>query len=505
MYKPKRRGLKRKKSWLSLSLQPCLYLAAMILIGWVYTSVAQAITPLEEVKQELQVKLDTLWVVFAGCLVFFMNAGFAMLEAGFCRRKNTVNILIKNLIVFALSTIAFWFTGFTIMYKGGWQGVCLLEYQGFTDLIKEVNIPISAMFFFQLVFAGTAATIVSGAVAERIKFNAFIIFSFALVAIAYPITGRWIWGGGWLSKLDFYDFAGSTVVHSVGGWAALVGAGLLGSRLYDYRPANPRENQPEIKLYRLQRGKNSDGTKIERRGTFPGHNLSIATLGCLILWLGWFGFNPGSTLKADPDAITHIILTTNLAAAAGGLTATLISWRLAEKPDPAYIINGVLAGLVSITASCAFVNFFAAAIIGGLAGIFVFFSANLFEHVFKIDDPVSAISVHLVCGIWGTLAVGLFSVGPDIYSWYGNGRLVSPGPAAGLLFGGGIQQLMAQIIGVLVVGFCIALFSFVVLFFLKWIDNLRVSPPKEIEGLDSTLHGINAYEGFAEDNPKKPK
>lgn len=445
---------------------------------WVGGAIAQDAA--SGVPADVQVILDTLWVILAGMLVFFMNAGFAMLESGFCRAKNTVNILAKNVIVFALSSLAFWAIGFAIMFGngngifgingfflGGADNSPLMgsDYQGVFDSLNWAGIPLYTKFFFQLAFAGTAATIVSGAVAERIKFSAFIIFSFLLVAFSYSITGHWIWGGGWLAGFGFYDFAGSTAVHSVGGWAALVGAILLGPRLEKYAGGNIN--------------------------AIPGHNMSTATLGGLILWLGWFGFNPGSTMAADPDAISHIIVTTNMAAAAGGLAATVTSWVRFGKPDLSMIINGVLAGLVGITAGCAFVNVFSAVAIGAIAGVVVVFSVLTFEK-FKIDDPVGALSVHLLCGVWGTLAVGLFSVGGDVYAWYSEGA----GPTAGLLFGGGIQQLLIQILGVVAVGIFTSLFSFGVWLILAFSVGLRVSKQEELDGLDIGEHGMEAYHDF---------
>jgi Amt family ammonium transporter len=428
---------------------------------------------------ELKIALDTLWVVIAAFLVFFMNAGFGMLETGFCREKNAVNVLAKNLIVFGLSTIAFWVIGFSLMFAdgnafiGGLGGLFLGgadnspatgdAYKGIFSALNWTSVPLEAKFLFQLVFAGTAATIVSGAVAERIKFLDFLIFSVLLVGIAYPITGHWIWGGGWLAEAGFWDFAGSTVVHSVGGWAALMGAAFLGPRI----------------------GKYQDGQSV----ALPGHNMSIATLGCLILWLGWFGFNPGSTMAADGQAIAHIALTTNMAAAIGGVAATVTAWLYLGKPDLSMIINGILAGLVAITAPCAWVNMGSAFIIGLIAGVIVVFSVTFFDRL-KIDDPVGATSVHLVCGIWGTLAVGLFSVGPGVYSWY------SDGPAKGLLLGGGIGQLIPQIIGVLTVGGMTVLVSSIFWLALKSLLGIRVTPEEEIIGLDIGEHGMEAYSGF---------
>ncbi|HBL13741.1 MAG TPA: ammonium transporter [Cyanobacteria bacterium UBA11162] len=472
MYKPKRKRFKRKKSWLSPSWRTCLPMTVMILLMWSYAAVAQDLS-----NADLKRWLDTVWVVMTGVLVFFMNAGFAMLETGFCRQKNAVNILSKNLIVFALSTVAFWAIGFSLMFSnggfldpimGGLKGFFFsgreADYKNVFTSLDWANVPLSAKFFFQLVFAGTAATIVSGAVAERIKFLAFFIFSLFLVGIAYPITGHWIWGGGWLQKVGFYDFAGSTVVHCVGGWAALIGAIILGPRT----------------------GKYQGGESF----AIAGHNLSISTLGCFILWLGWFGFNPGSTLSADPEAITHIVLTTNMAAATGAVAATVFSWRYFGKPDLTMTINGVLAGLVGITASCAFVSVRSAAVIGVVAGILVVLFVEAFDR-WKVDDPVGAISVHLGCGLWGTLAVGLFSAGPgDLYK-------KDLGPDKGLLLGGGIGQFFAQLVGILAVAGFTVLLSWIAWTVIKMaLGGIRVSPEEEIEGLDIGEHGMPAYSGF---------
>ncbi|MGB3200167.1 MAG: ammonium transporter [Nodosilinea sp.] len=427
----------------------------------------------------LQVALDTVWVLVAGFLVFFMNAGFCMLETGFCRSKNAVNLLAKNLIVFGLSTLAFWVVGFGLMFGDGNPlfGVSgfLLQgadnspatgeaYRGTFSALSWAGVPLNAKFFFQLAFAGTAATIVSGAVAERIKFLAFFIFSLLLVGISYPITGHWIWGGGMLSNVGFYDFAGSTVVHSVGGWAALIGAILLGPRR---------------------------GRFQSRPVAMPGHNLSISALGCLILWLGWFGFNPGSTMAADPFAISHIVVTTNIAAALGGLAATVTSWVYLTKPDLSMIINGVLAGLVAVTASCAYITLGSAALIGLVAGVIVVFSVTLLDGL-KIDDPVGAISVHLVCGMWGTLALGLFSVAPEVYPWYDQGS----GPLAGLFMGGGIQQVLVQLLGIVAVGAFTVVFSLVCWLVLRATVGIRVSEAEEIQGLDLGEHAMEAYPEF---------
>ncbi|HBB34268.1 MAG TPA: ammonium transporter [Cyanobacteria bacterium UBA8803] len=476
--------LKTSISDLSGSWKACIPLTAIILLLWNVAAVAQDAAAEGPSTADLKVGLDTMWVMIAGMLVFFMNAGFCMLETGFCRQKNAVNVLAKNLIVFALSTIAFWAIGFGLMFSNGNgfignSGGFFLSgldnspatgdaYQGIFSSLNWTGVPLLAKFFFQLVFAGTAATIVSGAVAERIKFLDFLIFSLLLVGIAYPITGHWIWGGGWLAKLGFFDFAGSTVVHSVGGWAALMGAAFLGPRL----------------------GKYQDGQIT----ALPGHNMSIATLGCLILWLGWFGFNPGSTMAADPNAIAHIAITTNTAGAFGGATATILAWLYLGKPDLSMVINGILAGLVAVTAPCAFINVPSSAIIGIVAGILVVFAVTFFDRI-KIDDPVGATSVHLVCGVWGTLCVGLFSIGPNV-ALRGETPLYTAGPAAGLFFGGGVTQLIPQLIGILAVGGITVALSTIFWLALKYTLGIRVTPEEELEGLDIGEHGMEAYSGF---------
>lgn len=505
------RGVKK----LSPSWQACIPLVTLIVMLWGYVAIAQEVAPtptpeatasasdLAQMTRDLKVGLDTMWVVVTAILVFFMNAGFAMVETGFCRQKNAVNILAKNLIVFALSTIAFWTIGFALMFSSGngligTSGGFFLSgadnspaigdaYQGIFKALNWTGVPLEAKFFFQLVFAGTAATIVSGAVAERIKFIDFLIFTLLLVGIAYPITGHWIWGGGWLSSAGFFDFAGSTVVHSVGGWAALMGALFLGPRIGKY---------------------NGDGTA----NAMPGHNISIATLGCFILWLGWFGFNPGSTMSVS-WLIAHICLTTNTAAAFGGVAATIVAWLILGKPDLSMIINGILAGLVAVTAPCGFIPLWASAIIGAVAGVIVVFAVLFFDRI-RIDDPVGAISVHLVNGIWGTLAVGLFAVGPNIK--VGQDVLYTTGPAAGLLMGGGFAQLWIQFIGVVAVGAAIALLSTIFWMLLKITLGIRVSPEEELIGLDIGEHGMEAYSGFVKEpsgffemgsptgTPKKP-
>jgi Amt family ammonium transporter len=335
-------------------------------------------------------------------------------------------------------------------------------YQGIFGSLNWAGVPLEAKFFFQLVFAGTAATIVSGAVAERIKFLSFIVFSFLLVAFVYPIAGHWIWGGGFLAvaaegqKAFFRDFAGSTVVHSIGGWAALTGVLILGPRA----------------------GKFRDG----RVNPIPGHNMGFATLGTLILWLGWFGFNPGSTMAADVAGIASVALNTNMAAAAGCLTATATAWIALGKPDLSMILNGTLAGLVAITAPCYWVGVGSSVVIGAIAGVLVVYAVLFFDRM-KLDDPVGALSVHLVNGVFGTLCVGLFASRNDV---------------AGLFFGGGLTQLLLQVKGVLAVGAFTVLSTGLIWLALKLTVGIRVSPEEELEGLDKGEHGMEAYPGFTQ-------
>jgi Amt family ammonium transporter len=446
---------RRSLSWIAV-----VPLVSIIVMGWGIAAHAQ-----DEVSAaDVQAVLDNIWVIVAAVLVIFMNAGFGMLETGFCRQKNAVNILAKNLIVFALATLSFWAIGFSFMFGsgggfiggGGW----FLTGDKAAYGLDGGTLEISVFFLFQAAFAGTAATIVSGAVAERIKFIDFILFSILLTGIAYPISGHWVWSGsgmlgsiGFLGGAGFSDFAGSTVVHSVGGWAALMGAAILGPRIGKYQGGQP--------------------------SALPGHNMSIATLGCLILWIGWFGFNPGSELAASLN-VPYIAVTTNLAAAAGGVAALVTSWVVSGKPDLSMIINGILAGLVGITAGCAGVGYLGAVIIGIVAGILVVFSVYFFDSI-QIDDPVGAISVHLVNGIWGTLAVGLFDL------------------ESGLFFGGGITQLLAQIMGILTIGLWTVVLSTIFWLVLKSVLGLRVTEEEELMGLDIGEHGMEAYSGFVKD------
>jgi len=466
-------------------------LAACTLLTPVYgdeaaAAAAPAIDP--AALSGLRIGLDTVWVLVAGFLVFWMNAGFALVESGLCRAKNTVNILAKNFVVFALSTVSFYVIGWGLMFGDGTpfmgtQGLWFVSgadnspalgsayaamnpfstsvYEGVYGSINWTPVPLWAKFFFQLVFAGTAATIVSGAVAERIKFSSFIFFSLILVAIIYPISGHWIWGGGFLGSNNFRDFAGSTVVHSVGGWAALAGVIVLGPRL----------------------GKFKNG----RVHPLPGHNMTSAALGVLILWLGWFGFNPGSTMAAmDGKAIAHILVNTNMGAVFGTLGATITAWALLKKPDLSMILNGCLAGLVAITAPCAFVTIKAGCVIGFIAGVLVVLAVILFDKL-KLDDPVGALAVHLVNGIFGTIALGLFydnQVATDIAAL-----------ATGLTPG---AQTLVQLKGVFFVGLWVFPLSLVIWYALKLLGGIRVSAEEESEGLDIGEHGNAAYPDFQE-------
>ncbi len=433
--------------------------------GW-----AQDVKAMAKSLADLRVAADTVWVMVAGFLVFWMHAGFAMLESGLCRAKNTVAILYKNFGVVAVSSLAFWVLGFALMFGDGssmfgTNGFFLSgadnspatgdAYAGVFSALNWTGVPLYAKFFFQLVFAATAATIVSGCVAERIRFSSFMIFSFVLVAFIYPVQGHWIWGGGWLGSMGFLDFAGSTVVHSVGGWAGLAGIIVLGPRIGKYA---------------------SDG----RMQPMPGHNMPLVTLGGFVLWLGWFGFNPGSTMAADPGAIARIAVTTNLAASAGVVASSLTSRTLFGKADLSMSVNGALAGLVAITAPCANVTPLGAVVIGLIAGVIVCLSIPFLDKV-KIDDPVGAVSVHLVCGAFGTLALGLFAA-PS----------VDPG-VVGLFYGGGAGLLVKQLVGVVAVGAFTFVLSLVLWYVVRAALGLRVSAEDESAGLDISEHGMEAY------------
>jgi Amt family ammonium transporter len=534
-----------------------------------------------DVKLTWKIGADTVWVLITGMLVFFMNLGFACVESGMCRAKNCVNILSKNFIVFAVTTIGFWLVGWGIMFGNGddWMGKSgitmvkgvdsspqtsipgfkgqliadLKDEKGlgidvddkdqakkFPEVVKAVEsavekfdkttsnktaklddkgnvvkdkdgkpeevdaeipvkitaggktfektypvkdfywgdysaiawtgIPLWAKFFFQLVFAGTAATIVSGAVAERIKYHSFIIFSFAMAIFIYPVVGHWVWGGGYLQSRGFLDFAGSTQVHSIGGWAALIAVIILGPRIGKYGP----------------------GGKVN---AIPGHNMTAATIGCLILWFGWFGFNPGSTMGVDPNAIAEVAITTNLAAAMATLTATITAWCVMGKPDIGMTLNGCLAGLVAITAPCAFVSAEVSVLIGGIAGVIVVLAVIGFDKI-GIDDPVGATSVHLVNGVFGTICVGLFATADRLP------RAGNPAAKPGLFTGGDASQLIMQLTGVAFTAVYVLLASGVAWLVIKAVVGMRVSPQEEMEGLDIGEHGNEAYHGFAMISPE---
>lgn len=399
--------------------------------------------------------IDNVWVLIAAFLVFIMQAGFAMVETGLTRAKNAGNIVMKNLMDFCIGSLIYWAVGFAIMFGkdiGGFlggSGFFMLD--SFEHL--ELNIPLESFLIFQTVFAATSATIVSGAMAERTKFIAYCIYSAIISLIIYPVVGHWAWGGGWLSKLGFIDFAGSTVVHSVGGWTAMIGAWMVGPRL----------------------GKYSKDGKVN---AIPGHSITLAALGTFLLWFGWFGFNPGSTLSGTTDSIGHIAVTTNLAAAAGATSSMIYTWLKYKKPDVSMTLNGALAGLVAITAGTAAVNPASAAIIGTAAGILVVISVEFFEKKAKIDDPVGAISVHAVCGSFGTIMVGLFAT------------------EGGLFFGGSIRLLLVQLLGVLTTFIWTVATSFILFSVIKATVGLRASSDEEIKGLDLEEHGSVAYGDF---------
>ena len=413
--------------------------------------------------------IDTLWVLLAAILVFFMNLGFASVEAGFARAKNCVNILSKNFIVFAVSSLGFMLLGWGLMFGGdnpfiGTEHLFVLggEDLSFYDNTLTSTVPFWGKFFFQLVFCGTAATIVSGAVAERIKYLSFILFSFVLTLVIYPIVGHWIWGGGWLADLGFMDFAGDAAVHSVGGWAALAGALILGPRIGKY-------------------------DKTGKPQAIPGHNMSLAVIGLFVLWLGWFGFNPGSTMSFQhPADVMHILVTTNTAAIAAVLTSTVTSWLVVGKPDLGMTVNGCLAGLVGITGSCAYVSIESSLLIGAIAGVLVVFAVGFFDRL-HVDDPVGATAVHLCCGVFGTLCVGLFA----------KEGVTTLSTRNGLFFGGGFGLLGVQVLGVLAVGAFVFVTSGLVWLALKHTVGIRVSRAEELAGLDIGEHGNLAYPDFA--------
>lgn len=424
---------------------------------------------LNATAETLQNNINIVWTCIAAFLVFFMQAGFAMVETGFTRAKNAINILMKNLMDFSVGSLAFFLVGFGLMF-GESKGFIGLSHFGLSGITgTEGGSEWGFTFFiFQLVFAATAATIVSGAMAERTKFTSYLAYSFIVSLLIYPIFGSWAWGSlfsgnGWLENLKtgaFCDFAGSTVVHSVGGWLALAGAIVLGPRIGKY------------------------SAKGEARA-IPGHNIPMAALGVFILWFGWFGFNPGSTTTGD-GSIGRIAVTTNLAAAAGAVAAMLTAWGMFKKPDASMALNGALAGLVAITAPCATVTPLGAVIIGLVGGVLVVLSVVFIDRVLKIDDPVGAVSVHGVNGLWGTLACGLFNAE----------AVLGTGESTGLLYGGGVSQLISQLIGAgaaFVWAFGLGLIMFLAI---KKTIGLRTSKEEELRGLDVGEHGMEAYSGF---------
>lgn len=431
------------------------------------TAFAQEATPAEEAATAVQVVLDNIWVMIAAVLVIFMQAGFALVEAGLTRGKNVGNIVMKNLMDFVVGVLGFAAIGFALAFgpgnsifgTSGW----FLDAATFSEGWGNLTLP--TFFLFQVAFAATAATIVSGAMAERTKFISYLIYSVVISMLIYPVVVHWVWGGGWLASLDtpFHDFAGSTVVHSVGGWAALMGATLLGPRIGKYgKDGKPR--------------------------AIPGHSVPFAIIGVFILLIGWFGFNPGSELAAD-SAVPGIALTTLLAGAAGAFVATMAVWVITGKPDVAMAGNGVLAGLVAITAGCYALSPWGAAIVGALAGIIVVLAVFGIDRI-HIDDPVGAVSVHGVCGAFGTICVGLFSFEEKLNA---DGGIVVK---QGLFYGGGADQLVTQLIGVIAVAAYVLVAAGILFGILKATIGLRVSPDEEIEGLDVHEHGAP---GYAED------
>jgi len=406
---------------------------------------------------EMTMALNTVWVAVAAVLVLWMHAGFTMLEAGFTRAKNTTNILMKNTYTLSAGVIIYYLVGFAFMFGDTFNGLIgtnLFAVNGVEGL--DLPIPGMVFWFFQAVFAATAATIVSGAVAERVHFGAYALMVIIISGLIYPIVGHWIWADGWLANLGFIDFAGSTVVHSVGGWFALVAAAMIGPRLGKYI-----------------------GGKAQ---AIPGHNMPLGTLGVIILFMGWFGFNGGSTLAAISDDIGLVFVNTLLAGSAGIVVAMVESWRRYGKPDISLTLNGALAGLVGITAGAAAVSPVGALAIGAMAGLLLVWVVGFIDQKLKVDDPVGAVSVHGMCGAFGTLMVGVFAT------------------EGGLLYGGGFTQLGIQAIGVVAVAAFISTCAYITLKLISLFVSLRVSPKEEHEGLDIHEHGTPAYSGLPSDS-----
>jgi ammonium transporter, Amt family len=417
------------------------------------------ITPATEITpamlDALSMSINNVWVLIAAILVMFMQAGFAMVETGFTRKKNAANIMMKNLMDFSIGALIYWAIGYSIMYGESILGFIGAPDYAFFSSNGTKDYADKTDLLFQTVFAATAATIVSGAMAERTKFHAYLLFSVFITLIIYPISGHWLWGGGWLDGIGFIDFAGSTIVHSVGAWVGLAGAIIIGPRL----------------------GKYANGSRTPT--AIPGHNLAYGALGVFILWFGWFGFNAGSQLGAAGEenavAIGHIALTTNLSAAGGAVAAMLTAYARYKRPSLSLSLNGALAGLVAITAGCAAVSPASAVLIGLMAGIILVFSVEFIDQKLKIDDPVGAVSVHGVSGAFGTLMVGVFAT------------------EGGLLYGGGFTQLGIQAIGVISVFGWAFVLGFILFSILKATNNLRVSKRIEEEGLDIYEHGESVY------------
>ncbi|MGM0675032.1 MAG: ammonium transporter [Spirochaetota bacterium] len=424
----------------------------------------------EEALELYAQAFDMIWLILAAALVFFMQAGFAMVETGLTRAKNAGNILMKNLMDFSAGAVAFWAVGWALMYGAPSLGGIIGGNGFFLNYSEEAMSAygvsdMSSIFrdwMFQVVFAATAATIVSGAMAERTKFVGYLVYSVFISGLIYPISGHWIWGGGWLAELGFHDFAGSTVVHSVGAWAALIGAVILGPRKGKYVRLNGQVSVRAI----------------------PGHSMPLAALGVFILWFGWYGFNAGSTLSGTDLTIAHVATTTTLAASTGAIGAMVTSWTWFGKPDPSVALNGALAGLVGITAGTWVVSPFGSVIIGLLAGVIVVASVEFLDKVLHVDDPVGAVSVHGTAGAWGTIAVGLFADG------------VNDPDMVGLFYGGGAGQLGIQVIGVLAVFAYVVVAALILFGILKALGILRVSEKEELQGLDIGEHGVESYSGF---------
>lgn len=427
------------------------------------TAFAQEETP--DATANIIIQIDTIWLFIGAFLVFWMQAGFAMVESGYSRSKNAANLMMKNLMDFCLGGLLFFAVGFGFMYgtsAGGFIGA---------DNFFLSNLDPAALdayswvdFLFQLMFAAAAATIVSGAVAERLKFKSYLVYSVVMTALIYPISGHWMWGGGWLLGLGFIDFAGSTIVHSVGGFAGLAAAWVLGPRIGKF---------------------NKDGSS----NAIPGHSLTLAALGVFILWMGWFGFNSGSTLSGMNPGIAYIAVTTTLAACAGATSALLVNWIKQGHPSTEMALNGVLAGLVAITAGCASVTPIGAIAIGLIAGPVLVFGLVFVERVLKVDDPVGAVAVHGFNGMWGTLAVGLFAA-PAV------GALTGMGDTAGLFYGGGVSQFGIQAVGAVAVSAWAFVTMGALFFIMKKTIGIRVSPKEELEGLDIAEHFTSSYPEF---------